>query len=353
MFRRALVEEDGWNVRSHLLGFRLVGSGRWLGALVVGLAASVASAPAQALTVGGGGSRLSDCLGAFEVEANAPSTRPRNVLCVDGAACDEDGTVNGVCAISVAYCANSTQLPECNLQGVAEITVDHANDDGIDPEFDPQLQALQSRIDNVVNPPSTTTDECSLATTFRIPVNGPMGSRNRCNKGRKQIIVTTLSTVIQGKFYRDRDKLTLTCLPSDAANGCDPQTFYSSTFDRIQRQILDQSCATATCHDSQSVAGGLLLETGAAHSNLVGFVPINGPAADAGWRRVDVTAPGVGSLETSFLYRKIMGDLPDDSYGLRMPRGEPRLDQSLREVLRIWIENGAPDASGGWLPGTF
>lgn len=311
------------------------------------------ASPAIAVTVGGGGSRKSDCLGVFDAPANAPSTRPRNVLCVDGAACDEDGVVDGVCSISVSYCANSTQLPACSLQGVAEITVDHANDDGVDPDFDPQLQALQTRIDSAVQPPSNTADECSLATTFRVPVNGPMGSRNRCNKGRKQIVVTTLSSVIAGKFYRDRDKLTLTCVPSDAANGCDPQTFYSSTFDRVQRQILDQTCATATCHDSQSIAGGLLLETGASHANLVGFVPANGAAADAGWRRVDVVAPGVGSLETSYLYRKIMGDLPDDSFGVRMPRGRPRLEQSLREVLRVWIENGAPDDSGGWLPGTY
>lgn len=308
---------------------------------------------AHAVIVGGGGSRLSDCLGVFDAPANAPATRPRNVLCVDGEACDEDGTVDGVCSISVAFCANSTQLPPCNLQGVAEIVVDHANDDGIDPEFDPQLQALQARIDNVVNPPSTSADECSLSTTFRVPVNGPMGTRNRCNKGRKEIVVTTSSTVIQGKFYRDRDKLMLTCLPSDTPNGCDPQTLFDSTFDRIQRQIFDLSCATATCHDSQSVAGGLLLETGASHGNLVGAMPGNGAASGAGWLRVDVVAPGVGSLDTSFLYHKIMGDLPDASYGVRMPRGEPRLDQNLREILRIWIENGAPDDSGGWLPGTF
>lgn len=325
----------------------------WQAGLAFVLMAAWGAASARAVIVGGGGSRLSDCLGVFDAPANAPATRPRNVLCVDGAACDADGTVDGVCSISVAFCANSTQLPACSLQGVAEIVVDHANDDGIDPEFDPQLQALQARIDNAVILPSTTIDECSLSTTFRVPVNGPMGTRNRCNKGRKEIVVTTSSTVIQGKFYRDRDKLTLTCLPSDTAGGCDPQTFFDSTFDRIQRQIFDLSCATATCHDSQSVAGGLLLETGASHGNLVGAMPSNGAAAGAGWLRVDVVAPGVGSLDTSFLYHKIMGDLPDESYGVRMPRGEPRLDQNLREVLRIWIENGAPDDSGGWLPGTF
>ena len=53
-----------------------------------------------------------------------------------------------------------------------------------------------------------------------------------------------------------------------APSGCDPMAIYTGTFDRIQRQIFNQSCAVSGCHDSQSQTGGLLLETGAAHTNL-------------------------------------------------------------------------------------
>jgi len=310
------------------------------------------AADALAQVVGGGGSPRSDCLGIFDAPANSPAGRPRNIRCVDGEACDADGTVNGVCRVAVGFCANSTQLPACSLQGVEEITVEHAADDGIDPDFDPQLQALQTLIDSAIDLPSNDADVCSAPTTFRVPVKGPIGN-NRCSAGRARIAVTTVSTFQQGRVYRDRDVLRVTCYPSRTANGCDPQTFFASTFDRVQEQILNTTCATAVCHDSQTVAANLLLEVGASRANLIGVVPTNGAAAGAGWRRIDALGPTSAALETSFLYRKVTGDLPSDSFGLRMPRKRPRLNKTNLEVLRIWIENGAQDESAGWLPGTF
>jgi hypothetical protein len=34
-----------------------------------------------------------------------------------------------------------------------------------------------------------------------------------------------------------------------------------------------------------------------------------------------------------------------------MPFGQPALDDHLVDVIRLWIEAGAPDT--GWVPGTF
>ncbi len=135
---------------------------------------------------------------------------------------------------------------------------------------------------------------------------------------------------------------------SPAVNGCDPQALYSGTFDRMQRQIFNQSCALSACHDSQSQAGSLLLETGAAYGNLVNQAPVNGGALGAGWLRVDATQ---ASPENSFLFHKIEGSLPDDSYGVRMPRNRPKLNKTLRDVIELWIGAGAPQT--GWVPGTF
>lgn len=318
--------------------------------LVVAMVA-LAAGSAQAVVYGGGGSPGSDCLGVFAAPANSPAGNPRQVRCVDGEPCDEDGQVNGVCRFSVGYCVNSTQLPGCSLQGVAEVTVRHAADDGVDPDFDPQFQALQTQIDGVVSLPEAGADVCTMPTTIRVPVRGPRG-RNRCSAGRARIEVTTLSAAIEGRFYSDRDTLRLSCFPSRAEGGCDPRTFFTSTFDRVQEQVFNRSCATAVCHDSQSTAANLLLETGASRSNLIDIVPSNGAAADAGWRRIATTGPASADLETSFLYRKVTGDLPDAAYGLRMPRKRARLDRTSLELLRIWIESGAPDDSAGWLPGT-
>jgi hypothetical protein len=303
--------------------------------LVLALGTTTA-APAHALVVGGGGGAATDCLLAFDAPANLPPLAPRNVRCADGAPCDADGAVNGSCRFAVAACANSTFDPRCTAAGVRAVTVAHALDDG-DPRFDPQLQAFQGRIDSALDLPTTDPDQCSTPSNFVVPVRGPFAG-GVCRRGRMVVKVVTLST----SFALDRDRLKLTCDPSPA--GCDPRAFFTGTFDRLQHQVFDQSCAVSGCHDSQSTQAGLLLETGASYANLVGAAPTNADAAAAGWERV---LPG--DPDASFLYRKVTGDLPA-GFGSPMPLARPPLDASLIEIIRLWIQAGAPDT--GWVPGT-
>jgi hypothetical protein len=145
-----------------------------------------------------------------------------------------------------------------------------------------------------------------------------------------------------GKSFTDKDAMKFICRP--APTGCDPQALYSGTFDRIQGQILDQNCATSACHDSQSFAGGLLLETGASYTSLVGIAPVNFAAGQLGWLRVTAA-----DEDTSYLYQKLQGGL-DPSLGERMPFGKGKLKSHLREIIRLWIVAGAPET--GWVPGT-
>ena len=154
------------------------------------------------------------------------------------------------------------------------------------------------------------------------------------------------SAAVTSGAYKDIDRMRLTCDPSPA--GCDTRTLFAGTFDRVQRQIFDQSCALSGCHDSQSRMGGLLLETGAAYANLVGAAPTNPAALAAGWQRITVVDPALGDPVTSLLFRKIDG--PPPGFGGRMPFGRPRLDQHLIDVVERWIAVGAPAA--GWVPGT-
>jgi hypothetical protein len=313
---------------------RLLAAGLALGAaLLVG-------APAWAVITGGGGSSRTDCLAVFDAAVNFPPARPKHIKCADGDACDADGLVNGVCSFPVAVCANSTFDPRCTLAGVQTITVDHALDNG-ERRFDPDFQALQTRIDTGIDLPTTDADQCTLPAMVRVDLRGPFPSQ-RCGRSRKTIVVRTVSTVIDGRVYREKDKLRLTCEP--APGPCDPQLLFGGTFDRIQRQIFDRSCAVSGCHDSQSVRAGLLLETGASLSNLVGVVPTNGAAAGAGWHRVTA-----GDAETSLLFHKLKGGLPA-GFGQRMPFGGRRLDRFLIDVVELWIAAGAPDT--GWVPGT-
>lgn len=321
------------------------------GALRAALAALVLTAAhgAGAIVIGGGGSSSSDCLVALSVDANHPVSKPKQVRCVDGdPACDDDGLVNGVCDLRVALCANSTFNPACTLSGLASVTVEHALDNG-DPKFDPDFQALQTRIDTDFAYPVLTADTCTTVGSIRVPIKGPLGN-NKCGRRKKKLKLRALSVGGPGGTREDKDTLKLYCDPAPVV-GCDPQTLFSGTFDRIQRQVFNQSCALSGCHDSQTTAGSLLLETGAAHGNLVNAPPANFSAFTAGWLRADVV-PGVsGSPDTSFVLHKLEGTLPDPSYGGRMPLGRPKLHATLRDLIRVWIEAGAPPT--GWVPGTF
>jgi hypothetical protein len=303
------------------------------------------AAPAPAVVVGGGGNGKSDCLAVFEAPATVPARSPRTVRCADGDACDADGLVNGRCEFPVSVCANSTAVPRCSLRGVSAVTVAHALDNG-DPGFDPEMQAVATRIGFVFELPETRLDHCSAPTNLHVAVQGPLAG-GRCRKGTKTMRLVAFSTPVDGRVHADADRLTLICDP--APSGCDPRAFFTSTFDRIQTQIFDQSCAIGGCHDSQTIRGELLLERGAAYENLVGRTPANGDAAAAGWHRVTQIDATHGDPTTSYLVRKVTGDL-GGGLGKRMPFNKPKLDEALVDVIRRWVEAGAP--VDGWVAGT-
>jgi hypothetical protein len=305
---------------------------------------------AGAVIVPGGGSSATDCLLVFDAQPNSPENKPRNFRCADGAACDGDGIVNGVCEFSISICANSTYNPSCTVNELNLVTVEHAADNG-DPKFDPEYQALQSNIENDIEYPTEDLDKCTDATLIHVPVKGPFAG-NSCKGNKKKMKITSLSQVIGGKIYKDTDRMMFTCDPSPL--GCDPQVFWASTFERVQKQIFNQSCALSSCHDSQSQAGSLLLETGASRTNLIDVVPENVAAAGAGWERINQTSPTTGDPATSFIVHKIEGDFPaGGDYGDRMPLHRPKLPQNLIDVITNWVAAGAPDETAGWIPGTF
>lgn len=309
------------------------------------LSVAWASPAGAAAIVAGGGPRATDCLAVFKTEA-PPNAGAAALRCRDGdSSCDADGEVDGRCTFPVAVCVNSTNDPVCTSPGVADVKVAHAVDNG-DPAFDPAFQALQSRID-ALDTPTADPDHCSIATRVVVPVIGPLPG-NRCRGSRRVLRLSTRSIPAAGQPERfDQDALRLACLP--AGSTCDPRTLFSGTHDRIQKQVFDQRCALSGCHDSQARAAGLLLEVGASRGNLVGIEPTNAAAAAAGWKRVDAPAPGVGNSATSLLLAKVTGDLPA-GFGSRMPYQRRPLAAQEIELLRLWVEAGAP--AEGWVPGT-
>lgn len=333
---------------------KLLGAALMIGWLVAAGTSALAqttttsSSTSTTIITGGGGGARNDCLLVLGTVPNLPTGNPRHIRCADGAPCDGDGLVNGVCQFPVSACGNSTFDARCTSPGVASIVVDHALDDG-DSKFDPEFQALQNVI-NGIDIEDDTADDCTTVIDFHVFVKGPFAD-NACRTNKKILAIKTESDIVGGKTVRDRDRLRMICDPSPS--GCDPMAFYTSAFDRIQRQIFNQSCAVSGCHDSQSFAtsGDLLLEQGAAYTNLLGVTPDNDAAEAAGWLRVNQTSPTTGDPLTSFIFRKVSHDLPSPDFGEDMPRLRPKLDQTLIDVIEAWILAGAPGI--GWPPGTF
>ena len=309
----------------------------------------------EAVLVAGGGSKTTDCMAVFDaVGANSPAAPkvPRNVDCIDGDTdCDSDGLRNGECVFSLQVCLNSTLVPTCTADEVMTAVVDHAEDNG-DEKFDPDFQALQTRIDSL-GLPTTDSDACTVSNSITVPLRAP-SSGNKYGTAKKRLRVTVTGDTVVKNDQTDKDKMKFTCRPEGDRIYL-PADLYRGTFDRIRYQIFAQSCALSGCHDSESATGNLILLPGAAYSQIVSFVPDNPAAAGAGLLRV---TPGDPDL--SFLYRKITDDL-EVGWGDSMPFNLPPLSAAQIEIIRLWIIGDgvlgpAPDACPPpetcWVPGT-
>ena len=304
---------------------------------------------ANADLVRGGGSKKTDCMSVFDAfGANkpAPPKIPKAIDCVDGdAACDVDGLRNGECVFDLRICLNSTAFSEnCDPIEVTSFVIDHAEDNG-DRRFDPDFQALQLRVD-ALGYPNDFPDDCSLISSVTVPLR--LKSGNEYKKNRKKLGLEANGDVINKFSTRDKDKMKLTCRPEGDAIYL-PTDLYAGTFDRIRRQVFVPSCATSACHDSESAAGGLILLSGAAYSQIHNVSPTNTAASLDGLLRI---TPGDETV--SFLYRKITNDLLP-GYGSPMPLGSPLISSDLAEIIRLWIIGDGtlgPAPETGWVVGT-
>ena len=142
--------------------------------------------------------------------------------------------------------------------------------------------------------------------------------------------------------YSDSGSFTVTFTATDSNGAADPtpdtRTItvegggQGATFTDVQQQIFTQSCAFSGCHGGSSPAQGMDLREGAAFSNIVNVSSSERPSLD----RIEPSDP-----DNSYLYLKVIGD--SSISGSRMPRGAPALSQNLIDLLRDWIERGAPN----------
>ena len=99
-----------------------------------------------------------------------------------------------------------------------------------------------------------------------------------------------------------------------------------ATFERVQTRIFDVSCASSGCHGGSAWPD---LSAGKAHGNIVDIESTQG---------LPLVYPGLP--DSSYLYLKLLPEAPIS--GGRMPLGGPYLDEASLEIVRAWIERGAP-----------
>lgn len=103
------------------------------------------------------------------------------------------------------------------------------------------------------------------------------------------------------------------------------------TLDSIQANVFSVNCAVPGCHGGSVVQQGLRLEPGFSFGNLVNVAS----PQDANRIRVIPFNP-----DGSFVIQKLEG--APGLLGDRMPQFGPYLPQSTIDVIRQWIQNGAP-----------
>ncbi len=118
------------------------------------------------------------------------------------------------------------------------------------------------------------------------------------------------------------------CEKEDAIVDPDPDD--EVTFSQVQA-IFSSSCAVSGCHAGASPQQGMDLSAGVAYANIVNVASAENPALS----RITPNDP-----DNSYLYRKITGV---NILFARMPLGRAPLSQDQIDLMRDWIEAGAPN----------
>jgi hypothetical protein len=118
-----------------------------------------------------------------------------------------------------------------------------------------------------------------------------------------------------------------------SVNGCGNSNV---TLAEVQRRVFTPSCAFLFCHGGGSMSGNLSLTEGASHDQLVNVQPDNPRARQEGFVRVQPN-----NVDNSFLILKLEGP-PSFDYGTQMPQGALPLPEADIQLVRDWINAGAP-----------
>ena len=115
-----------------------------------------------------------------------------------------------------------------------------------------------------------------------------------------------------------------------SGGGGPPVSSLAPTLDSIQTNVFNVNCAVPGCHGGAGAQQGLRLDPGFSAGNL-----INVPSP----RDSNLIRVVPGNPDASFLIQKLDGT---QTLGDRMPDGGPYLTTATVNVIRQWIQDGAP-----------
>jgi mono/diheme cytochrome c family protein len=110
-----------------------------------------------------------------------------------------------------------------------------------------------------------------------------------------------------------------------------PPPTFNATFSEVQDNVFTPTCATSGCHRGAGAPQGLQLDEANSYGLLVGVAS----SEDPGVLRV-----AAGDPNNSYLIQKLEGTA---SVGGQMPLNGTPLEQSVIDIVRQWISDGAID----------
>ena len=192
----------------------------------------------------------------------------------------------------------------------------------------------------IVEPPGDVSIQADGAVDFQASATDPDGDEMTYHWDFGDGISST-SLSPGDHIYDQTGSYTVTFTVTDSRGAVDPTPDTRTitvegggevaTFTAVQDRIFSTSCAFSGCHGGSSPALGMNLTQGMAYSNIV-----NVPSSQSSLDRIEPNDPA-----NSYLYLKVIGD--SSISGSQMPRGAQPLSQELMDLLRDWIDRGAPN----------
>lgn len=110
-----------------------------------------------------------------------------------------------------------------------------------------------------------------------------------------------------------------------------PPPTFGPNFSAIQSNVLTPTCAVSGCHRGSGAPQGLLLDATNSYALLVNVASSEVPS---------ILRVAPGQPNASYLIQKLEGSA---AVGQRMPLNQSPLDQSVINIIRQWITDGAID----------